>query len=369
MRKTLTYLSIAYLSLLLLSCSSEEIISPVNESLVEMPIAIDIVAKSQSQIETRVITDEEMAGTCNVDKIKLLVYSATTQTDDRRTLTFHSEQELECKKEGGKWVARGSITGTAGNYYSIFALGYSSAEASSFEILPNTLQAGATTYGDTKVSLKYTTLTGTLNSYNTPEFFAGSVIPKGEVNEIFQANDEVKLTGTLYRAVGKVQFSLTNIPANIKKVSLLSEKIAEYNIFYRLSESGTIMSQYPMGIPEEYELRKYISEIVSVERPAETEWQASLESYLIPLKESLLYVDATDNDNKTTRYLIKCADKMHNSIWIYVLGYGVKSYRFSIPPNYQIRISGRFEQLQNSGNVLIDLSDIGEFEGGFLPEG
>lgn len=368
MGKTLTYFAIAYFSLLLLSCSEEEIISPVNEQLVEMPIVIDIATKSQSQLETRA-TDEEIAGTCNVDKIKLLVYSGSTQTEDRRTLTFHSQQVLECKKEGGKWIARGNITGTAGNYYSIFALGYNSTEANSFEILPATLQEGTTLYGDTKVSLKYTTLTGTLNSYNTPEFFAGSVIPKGEVNEIFQANEEVKLTGTLYRAVGKVQFSLTNIPANIKKVSLLSERIAEYNILYRISTAGTIVSQYPMGIPEENELHKYVSEIASVGRPGETEWQASLSSFVIPLMKSLLYVDATDNDNQTTRYLIKCADKMYNSIWIYVLGYGVESYRFSIPPNYQIRISGRFEQLQNSGNVLIDLSDIGEFEGGFLPEG
>lgn len=366
MRKLLSYLAIIYLSVLLFSCSKDDPISLVDDVLVSMPISLEITAGSQSQLGTMATKEEVLTGTCNADKILLLVYSGATTITDRRNLTYHSQQTLECKKESNKWVARGSITGTTNTNYSIFAIAYNSGEANSFEIQPNSLQAGATTYGDTKVALKYTTLTGTLNSYNTPELFVGSVIPKGATTDIFQADGEAKLTGTLYRAVGKIQFSLANIPANIKKVSLLTEKIAEYNILFRVGVNGAFFSQYPMGIPTAGELRKNVSEITSATRVGSGVWQTTLQSFLIPLTESLLYVDATDDNNATTRYLIKCADKKYNSIWIYVLGYGVESYRFSIPPNYQIRISGEFQQLQNSGNILIDLSDMGEFDGGIL---
>lgn len=369
MEKTLAYLILTVSSILLFSCSNEEIIPAINKDFVEMPISIGITLSSQTQLETKAMPDE-LAGTCNTDKVLLLVYSGSTTITDRRLLTYHSQQTLECVKEGNQWVARGSITGNANMNYSIFAIAYNSGDLGNFEILPDPLREGITTYGDTKVSLKYTaTPSSTLNSYNTPEFFVGNVIPQGAMTDVFLADGEVKLTGILYRAVGKIQFNLTNIPANIKKVSLLSEKIAEYNILYRISDNGTIFSKYPMGIPPAGELRKYVSEIAKAERVDNAIWQATLQSFLIPLTESLLYVDATDDNDNTTRYLIKCADQKYNSIWIYVIGYGVESYRFSIPPNYQIRISGEFQQLQNSGNVLIDLSNMEEFDGGFLPVG
>lgn len=364
MEKRLAYLILTVSSILLFSCSNEEIIPPMEKDLVEMPVSIGITPSSQTQLETKA-TPEELAGTCSADKVLLLVYSGSTTTTDRKLLTYHSQQILDCVREGNQWVARGSITGNTNTNYSVFAIAYNSGETGNFKILPNPLQENTTTYGDTKVSLSYTATPGsTLNSYNTPEFFVGNVIPQGATTDVFLADGEVKLTGTLYRAVGKIQFNLTNIPANIKKVSLLTEKIAEYNILYRISESGTIYSKYPMGIPPAGELRKYVSEIANAERADNAIWQATLQSFLIPLTESLLYVDATDDNDQTTRYLIKCADQKFNSIWIYVIGYGVESYRFSIPPNYQIRISGEFQQLQNSGNVLIDLSNMEEFDGG-----
>lgn len=365
MIKTLTYLAIAVTSFMLFACSKEEIVSPDDEEFVEMPVTIEIATRNQSQLSTRA-TDEELAGTCNVDKIMLLIYSGPTTVTDRRQLKFDSRQIVDCNKEGGKWVARGSITGTANTNYSVFALGFNSGEQNWFQLVPSPLTVGGTTYGETKVALNYTNITGTLNRYDTPEFFAGSVSPKGSVSDVFMADGETGLTGTLYRAVGKCSFKLTNIPANIKKISWLTEKIADYNILYRLNAGGGIISTYPMGIPGEDELHKNLSEIASVQRTGNAVWQTTLSSFLLPLMNTLFYIDATDDNGNTTRYLVKCADNYSNSIWIYIIGYGVQSYRFSIPPNYQINVSGTFDQLKNSGNVLIDLSDMYEYDGGLL---
>lgn len=365
MRKILTNLAIVFSSLLLFACNDDEPVPPDEEEPVNMPVNIEITTGNQSQLVSKA-TEEELAGTCNVDKIMLLVYSGPTGITDRRQLTFHSKQLVDCAKEGNRWVARGNITGTTNTNYSIFALGYNNGEESSFEILPATLTTGITTYGNTRVSLKYTNIQGTLNRYNTPEFFAGSVTPKDAASEVFTADGDVKLTGSLYRAVGKCSFKLTNIPANIQKISWLTERIADYNILYRLNATGGIISTYPMGIPGEDELHKNISEIASAERSGNAEWQTTLTSFLIPLMQSLFYIDATDDNGNTTRYLVKCADNYSNSIWIYIIGYGVQAYRFSIPPNYQISVSGTFDQLKNSGNVLIDLSDMDEFDGGLL---
>lgn len=361
MMKTLIYVIFAISSLLLFSCNNNEIIYLDDNESVEMPVSIVIATQSQSQIDTRA-TDEELAGTCNVDKIMLLIYSGAIGITDRRLLNFESKQIISCKKEGYNWVARGSITGVANKNYCVFALGYNTGEESSFEIQPSTLVPGTTTYGDTKVSLTYTNITGTLNSYNTPEFFAGNVIPEGAVSDIFTVTGEADLKGTLYRAVGKCSFKLSNIPANIKKISWLTEKLGDYNLLVR----PNTMTTYPMGIPSKDEYHKNISEIASAERSGNAVWQATLSSFLIPLMESLFYIDATDDNGSTTRYLVKCADQYSNSIWIYILGYGVRSYRFSIPPNYHVTVSGTFDQLKSSGNVLIDLSDIFEADGGIL---
>lgn len=365
MRKTFTYLVILFSSFLFLACNDEEKVFSPDREVVEMPVSVMLAPTGQTQLNTKA-TEQELAGTCNVDKVLLLVYSSSTATDDRRQLTYLSRQTLDCSEENGKWVARGSITGTADTYYSIFALGYNSADE--FNILPLSLQAGTTTYGETKVAVKETLVGGTLNSYRTPEFFAGNVMPKGIASEIFKADGETKLTGTLYRAVGKCKFTITNIPASVKKITWLTEKIADFNLLYRISSTGAVFSKYPMGIPSEDELRKYVSQVDQMKRPAAAEWTAELQTFLIPLTKSLFYIDATDNNDHTTRYLVKCADNYTNSIWIYILGYGVQSYRFSIPPNYQVSVKGSFDQLQSSSNILIDLSDMENFnfDGGFL---
>lgn len=365
MTKTFTYLAVLFSSVLLFSCSDEEKYFSIERETVEMPVSIAVAPTGQTQLETKA-TDEELAGTCNVDKILLLVYSSSASTDDRRQLTFLSRQTLDCIQENGKWVARGSVTGTLNTYYSIFALGYNSGDE--FNILPAVLQTGITTYGDTKISLKENIVSGTLNSYRTPEFFAGNVMPKGAASEIFQADGETPLTGTLYRAVGKCKFTITHIPATIQKITWLTEKIADYNILYRISSTGAVFSKYPMGIPTDDELHKYVSAVTEITRPGNAEWTADMQTFLIPLTKSLFYIDATDNNDNTTRYLVKCADNYTNSIWIYILGYGVQSYRFSIPPNYQVSVKGSFEQLKNASNILIDLSDMENFnfDGGFL---
>ena len=274
---------------------------------------------------------------------------------------------MTCKQEGGKWVARGSITGVTNKKYSVFALAYNKEkEGNNFSISPSPL-VNTTTYGETKVALSATTILGTLNKYETPEFFAGNVMPQGVTSEIFPVteNGEIALTGTLYRAVGKCTFTLTGIPAKIKKITWLTEKIADSNLIYRSNE--ILDNRYPMGIPSVEEQRKYISQVAEAEHTTNETWDTTLETFLIPLRSSLFYIEATDETGASTRYLVRCPDQWKRTIWIAFLSYGVQDYRFTIAPNYLISVSGSYEQLQTAGSIRIDLSPMEEYDGGLLP--
>lgn len=368
MRKLLSYSAIILSLLLLFSCSNEEIIPSINKERIEMPISIEIASSSQTQLESK-SGEVDLTGTCDADKVLLLVYEGATSITDRRNLTYQASYVLDCENLGtNKKKAYGTITGAINTNYSIFAIGYNSTKEN-FQVLASdgTNISSTTTYGDTQIVLN-TISEGSLNRYTTPELFVGSVMPKNINTEVFTVTGEAKLTGTLYRAVGKGEFTITNIPPNIKKICWLTEKLATYNILYR-ENNGQVISKYPMGIPTDKELRKELS-VVDVKTNTENiEWETKMESFFIPLKESLFYIDATDENNKTTRYLVKCADKFSNTQWLYVGGYGVLSYRFSIPHNYRVVVKGRFEQLENSSNMLIDLSPIENIDGGFLPGG
>lgn len=372
MKRNTAYFIIIVSSLLLFSCSNEEEIYPsVKESItIEMPVSIEITSGKASQAKTRAADDTGstmVPGTCIVNEVLLLVFSGENSITDRTKLTYDSQKTLTCKQEGGKWVARGSITGVTNKKYSVFALAYNKEkEGNNFSISPSPL-VNTTTYGETKVALSATTILGTLNKYETPEFFAGNVMPQGVTSEIFPVteNGEIALTGTLYRAVGKCTFTLTGIPAKIKKITWLTEKIADSNLIYRSNE--ILDNRYPMGIPSVEEQRKYISQVAEAEHTTNETWDTTLETFLIPLRSSLFYIEATDETGASTRYLVRCPDQWKRTIWIAFLSYGVQDYRFTIAPNYLISVSGSYEQLQTAGSIRIDLSPMEEYDGGLLP--
>lgn len=368
MKMKTTYWAILLSSLVLFSCSNEEAISLVNEDkLVEIPVTIKIISGNNNQIPTRAEGDDGgmVEGVSMVNEILLLVYSGSAATTDITKLTYHSRQTLSCKEAGRMKVASGSISVQKNMNYAVFALGYNREnDISGFTTDPE-LKAGETTYGNTKISLIQTGTTP--NSYKTPELFAGNVMPQDVTNFVFAVqNDEtVALTGTLYRAVGKCSITLTDIPAYVKKISWLTEKMPASNHLY--NETYVNLShKYPMGAPTEDEHIQSISEVASVERVGDAVWSTTLESFFIPLTKSHFYIEVLADDNTKTRYLVKCADKMFNTIWIALVGYGVEDYYFYIKPNYQISISGSFEQLKFSGNIRIDLSEMGEYDGGLL---
>lgn len=365
-----TYIVLFLSSLMLFSCNNEEMIpSGNNKELIEMPVTISITSRNTSQIATKVVGDDGMVeGTSDVNEILLLVYSGPTTTTDITQLTYHSQQKLACLENGRMKIAHGSITATANTNYAIFALGYNKDnDATHFTTIPTSdnLIAGETIYGNTIVSLIKTG--GTPDSYKTPELFAGNVMPQGATDFVFtaQADEKIDLTGTLYRAVGKCSITLTEIPANIKKLSWLTEKMPATNHLYNETYANAT-PKYPMGCPPPEEQIQSISEVASVEHAGNEVWNTTLESFFIPLSESHFYIDATDDKGITTRYLVKCADKMYNTIWIAWMGYGVTNYYFYIVPNHQISISGTFDKLRFSGNIKIDLSEMEEYNGGLL---
>lgn len=360
MKKIATYLMFSF-SLLLLSCSNEEILSyPDEEEKVEMTVSIEIASGKNDELETKA-TGQQADNTCEVDKIRLFIYSGESSVTDRNQLKYDSEQTLDCKKEGEKWVARGSITGISGKKYSIFALGYNNTkESSTFSIENNTADH---VYGDAKVKLNITKAAD-YNECITPELFAGNVHPKGEEAVFIATGEEQKLTGTLYRAVGKCSITLNNIPGNIKELTWVTEKIADSNIFYRTT--GHEIDKYPMGIPQEDELNLTACKASSIQNSTNEVWNATLSSLFIPLTKSFFFIDATDDKGAKIRYIVKCADKWSHTIWLGYITYFVQAYRFSTFPNYQIKIEGTFDKLQNSGNLLIDLTPMEEYDGGLL---
>lgn len=369
MKRGIAHLIILFFSVLLYSCSKEEILSvPQEGKIVEIPVCIEISSQKTDLLQTRAEDNGMVAGTCAVNEILLLIYNGTTDITDITQLTYSTQKTLVCKQEGSKWVARGTVNVQANQNYAIFALAYNSEnEKASFGISPTSLEEGITTYGDTKITIVPITATGSPDSYTTPELFAGNVMPKGVTKNIFTSStsEEVALTGTLYRAVGKASITLTGIPANIKKLSFLTEKVSDWNYLFRQSFYN-LDPDYPMGIPAEDEQKNSISEVAKVEHTEDVIWGTTLTSYFIPLTKSRFYIEATDNTGNKIRYLVKCADKMYDTIWIAIIGYGVTNYYFYIKPNYQLNISGTYEQLQFSGSIKIDLSEMGEYDGGLL---
>lgn len=370
MKMKTTYLLILLFSLSFFSCSNEEIISPDDAGKpIEIPVSIKIASGENSQVQAKAESDAEGAiGTSDVNEILLIVYSGPTATTNIKQLTYHSHQTLTCTENGRFKIAHGSISVTTDTNYAVFALGYNNeSDIHNFAIEPvlDQLIAGVTTYGDTKVSLKK--ISEAPDSYKTPELFAGNVMPEGVTKFVFtaQKNEEIALTGTLYRAVGKCLITLTDIPANIKKISWLTEKMPAWNHLYNETYAN-LSPKYPMGGPTSDEHIQMVSEVASVEHADNVVWNTTLESFFIPLDKSHFYIDVTDDKDTKTRYLVKCANKMYNTIWVALVGYGVQDYYFYIKPNYQLSISGSFEQLKFSGNIKIDLSAMEEYDGGLL---
>lgn len=360
MRTRIIYLTILISSVLLFSCNKEEVITPTKKGkMIEMPVSIEVSSKKADEVETRAV-EPTVAGTCNVDEILLLIYSGENSVSDITQLTYTSQETLSCTKENDKWVARGTINGEAGKNYAIFALGYNKEnESGNFSVTPIL----PTLYGETMITLNSTQYNEHIKRYRTPELFAGNVMPQNGT-EVFTANGEVALTGELHRSVGKCSLTLTDIPQNITKISWLTEKISEYNLLYR---DWVGKKNYPMGVPGADEQTNAISEIASIERGADNRWSTNtLVSYFIPLQESLYYADVTDDSGKTTRYQIKCADVRGLTIWLGLISYGVKDYRFTIAPNYYLSVEGPFSTLQNSGNLHLELGAMDEYNEDFL---
>lgn len=370
MRKKLLYLLLVSV-LFFFSCSSEELPSVADGAAsVEMPVVIK--AGTAKAISTRE-SNFEHPGTCEVNELLLLVYSG--EVNKLEELIYESSLTLSCVKENDEWVARGSIKGKAGRYYAVFALGYNKEkEAELFSVADvngNPLVAKTTIYDDTRIVLNPVPVVGTLNRYDTPEFFAGNVRTRDGFSETFMADGDVQLTGWLYRAVGKGSLTVTGVPSNIRKITWMTEKIADNNKLYRrLTEEGK-WGDYPMGVPQADEQRKAISEVASVERGTldadATTWTASLESFFIPLEKSQFYLDATDNDGNSVRYMVKSPDHWVYTVWIGIIAYIVKSNSFSIYPNYWLTLNGTFDKLKDGANIRMDFTPMEEYDAGYMP--
>lgn len=351
--------------LLLFSCSNDNPVPEAGESI-EMPVSIEI-SKGKKQISRATDHEWGMAGTCNADKVMLLVFKGPkgAKQADVKDFNYISRQILDCRESGEQRIARGTITGEADATYAVFAIAYNNAaEAAHFTITDTT-----TTYGDVKIQLIPTAGGARPDSYYTPELFVGHVTSPGSTTWVFTADGKTRLGGVLYRAVGKCTFSVKDIPANIRKVEWITGEMTNYSNIYN---PDMMFDEYPMAFPGSDKQLKKASQVASAERGSLAEgvvsWNAAMESFFIPLKESLFFIDATDDEGVITRYLVKCPDRWEYTIWIGIINVIVSEYKFSVAPNWLIEIAGTYSQLKNSGNMVIDLTEVtSEYDGGILP--
>lgn len=360
-------LSTITLVLLLFSCGkNDRTFPPLPGESIEIPVSVEI---SKGKRQTSRATDHEwaMEGTCQADRVMLLVFKGAEGATqyDVQGFNYIARKVLTCREAGGKRIARGSITGEANATYAVFAIAYND----SLEKPHFTIADTNSTLEEIKIRLIPAAGGARPDAYRTPEFFVGYVTPPGNDSWVFTADGEARLGGTLYRAVGKCTFTIRGVPANIQKVAWITDEMTDYcNVF----NPNMMLDEYPIGFPGEDKQLKKPSEVASVERgtPAESAvaWDAFMGSFFIPLENSLFYIDATDDNGNVTRHLVKCPDRWEYTDWIGIVNTIVSEYKFSVAHNWLIEVSGTYDQLNNSGNMVIDLAEANsEYDGGVLP--
>lgn len=409
MKKLFAYIP---LLMLLFACSSEEDLTGQQgehpKGVVEMPVVIALSGNTSKEMQTRAGEEEKkdevhkpvMPGTANVDKVMLYIFKSEnpTQKDvinpdeytymSRLELTDfinvsngsitikHNGKDMSIPVHNGDKVAVGNIKLDPNTCYVIWTVAY----AKSQEELFNIVATETTTLSELKVQLAETTNT-------TPELFVGCLYCNQEeadgswtnmqefstTRPIFDFNESMLLFGQLYRSVGRVSVTLTDIPEDIHEISLVSSIFptthpAFNNAF--IEATAPKFYCYPMGYCNET-LEK-TNKIVATTKVQLINGirSATVSSFFFPFSESApkkgtensptnnrtyFYIQAGDK-----QYLVKCADPgiTIETIWTMLYEVLISQNTFIVPINWDTRISGKFETLKQ-GNLKIDLSEMG----------
>lgn len=378
-----------FLSLIFISCDKEEIMPTVKENkTVKVPFSVAISSKAGSKQTKAGEYIPPVVGESNVNTLRICIFeniSGSVSFDDLDQFLYVGEGEVtDGLNSPTDSIAQGNFTANTSSSYLILGLAYHS----SYE---NELTKVADGTGKEHLFAINTTLTAakvSLENHITPELFAGYLYKAGDPQDhsIYPDKDfdeNTHLEGHLYRAVGYIAISLTDIPVetdDIKSLSLVSQLVPTsndaYDKYFILNATQSYL--YPMGYINE-SLSITNSTVATVEANDIKDGKAVLSTYLFPFdthgnepnqvsNRTYFYVDVTTNSNSVTRYVVQCQDtEWEPTIWTGLYDKLIKSSSFTIKHNWQIKLSGTFKTL-TSGNLRIDQGPMDEVFGGILTE-
>ncbi len=354
--------SFLWLSLLIASCSNEELLSDKadgEDGVISIHVT-DIIPNTS----TRALALDDPA-TCKANQVQLLIFKNNSNgtylydSEDFITSAYTEETTNGTVQLNGTQVScqiitrifRKKVKLAENETYRIMALAYEAADAQTTSP-PYTLNlvAGITSFADTQLSI--TSSTEVDNPKSAPElFFTNGCKGNDDKTDITTTTAANGIKGTLYRVVGGFRMTITNIPEDIVSLRLMAE---------RISVTQPMTGTFGFITPVEYAYECCVANITP------TEGSALFDLFLLSAQESYFYVDAISGDGTFTRYLIKCEDTDSGIIGpTGIKDYIVKDNQFRILKNRLIRLQGPFENLR-TGNIQIDIDWENDVFGGYI---
>lgn len=368
------YIIILFISFfyLLTSCSDEELqeVSKVKTIpiIVTLP-GTDIVTKAGSIEGPPSVPGDA----CEADHVQILVYrnkqkrgssgyNAINADQYQYDATNNTKQPVACTASGNNKIARDVFNVDPEYDYWVFAYAYKETDKASFSFT-----TGTESLLTDKVAINPTVAD---KEYHAPEFYYGFLHTADDAddriiegNKVTETTADISLTGTIYRSVGRITLTLTDIPADVSQLNLIVEKYPKSCPLY--AQVNGYLPYHPIGYPLADDITEGIV-INSMNKDDITSSTAVFTSNTLRVEDSFLYVEVIKEGQATgLKYLVKCPDYTIYSINTAIIEYVVDSDKFTIPINFHVKIKGSYNNL-TKGNLSIDGGVMDEFFGGFL---
>ena len=356
--KNMKYIESLCIVILLLcsSCDKEEWITSL-EKQQQIPFEIE-VSINRPNTETRVDTNPEAPqepGTCTVNRIKILVFKADGVVDntvanmDKFIYEINGTITDQPNTVNGKYKAKGYFTAQEGASYRIIALAYLDTDEQYLNIANNDFTGK--NYKEVTISLKENG-----GKYKAPEFFKGVLRNEAAISDVISGSGETSLKGFLYRAIGRTNIEINNIPDEVTKLEFAVDRYSITN--YLHDENGLYIGNPALNAILVGE--RVLAETTEFTDEGTTKGKtAYFSADMLRLAPndmgSIFYIKATQNGASNT-YIIMSDDQWIYTDYVGILEKVITSNRFIVPTNYQLNVHGNFSALK-AGNILIEYSD------------
>ena len=368
------YIIILFISLfyLLTSCSDEELQEVSKVKTIPITVTLpgtDIVTKTGGIDGPPSVPGDA----CEVDHVQVIVYKNKQKRDASEDYNARSAEQYQydatntrqpvaCTVSGNNKIAKDVFNVDPEYDYWVFAYAYKDTDKDSFSF----------TTGTESLLTDKVVITPTVvgKEYHAPEFYYGHLHTADDAddhiiegNKVTQTVADISLTGMIYRSVGRITLTLTDIPADVSQLNLIVEKYPKSCPLY--AKVNGYAPYHPIGYPLADDITEGIV-INGMNKDDITSSTAVFTSNTLRVEDSFLYVEVIKEGQTTgLKYLVKCPDYTIYSINTAIIEYVVDSNKFTIPINFHVKIKGSYNNL-TKGNLSIDGGVMDEFFGGFL---